>query len=202
MSTKPLKLAIVVLAAGESKRMGQPKQNLTWGNTTLLGHTIEQVLRIQLDDVFVVLGAHYEKIYNRHKSHPVQFIENKNWKNDLGSSISFATQQLKAKNYAGILFVLADQPQVTASYLKGLIKSFMKDKNQIIATQYEHINGIPVLFDACYFDELIANSKEGAKSVIKSHLSNTVSIKPEQYLRDIDTLADYENETAVNKTLY
>ena len=193
MSTKPLKLAIVVLAAGESKRMGQPKQNLAWGNTTLLGHTIEQVLQIQTDDVFVVLGAHHEKIYNRHKSHPVQFLENKNWKNDLGSSISFATQQLSDNKYNGVLFVLADQPQVNAAYLKGVIDTFKVGNNQIVATKYEYNNGVPVIFDACYFDEIIANTKDGAKSVIKKHLGNTISIQPIQSFSDIDTLSDYEN---------
>ncbi len=193
MSTKPLKLAIVVLAAGESKRMGQPKQNLAWGKTTLLGHTIAQVLQVQTENVFVVLGAHYEEIYNRHKSLPVQFIENKHWKNDLGSSISYATQQLIDKSYKGILFVLADQPQVNSTYLKGLIDKFEEEENQIVATKYAHNNGIPVLFDAYYFDSLIANTKEGAKSVIKKYLSNTISIQPQQTFMDIDTLADYED---------
>lgn len=193
MSSKPLKIAIVVLAAGESKRMGKPKQNLVWKNTTLLGHTIKVALSVQSKDVFVVLGAHYQEIIRVHKDYPVQFLENKNWRNDLGSSISFATQQIQTTGYDGVLFILADQPQVNVAYLKELIHKFEVGKSQIIATKYEQTNGIPVLFDACYFDELIANTNEGAKSVIKKHGISTLSVQPNTPFKDIDTLGDYEN---------
>lgn len=181
------KLAIVILAAGESKRMGQPKQLLPWGNSTLLGHSISTVLEIQKEHVYVVLGAFYDEIIDKHQNFPVQVLKNESWKDGMSSSITLAIQTIENLNIDGFLFLLADQPEVDSTYIQSIIKDF-NEHQDLIATKYPKSIGIPVIFGRSYFSELKnINTQSGAKSVIMENLTNVKVKTPKHFFRDIDT---------------
>jgi len=181
------KLAVVILAAGESKRMGQAKQLLPWGNSTLLGHTISNVLEVQKDHVYVVLGAFYNQILEKHQNFPVQYIKNERWKDGMSSSIILAIQTLENQNINSVLFLLADQPEVDSTYIQSIIKDF-NGHQDLIATKYPKSIGIPVIFGRSYFSELKnMNTQSGAKSIIMGHLKHVKVKTPKHFFRDIDT---------------
>lgn len=188
------RIAVIILAAGSSSRMGSPKQLLKWGDKTLITHVIETVLQLKIENISVVLGANYELISEHIKGYPITILNNQNWKLGLGKSIAYATQCLMEsnKNIDGVLFVLADQPFVNATYLNEILNSFNANKNAIIATSYNNNIGVPVLFDKKYFNALI-NLKDdnGAKHILKHHESYVKALIPPNKNVDLDTKEDY-----------
>jgi molybdenum cofactor cytidylyltransferase len=195
MMESPSHIAIVVLAAGASKRMGSPKQLLKWGDGTLIGNAIETVSKLASNELIVVLGAHYELIKNVIQTSPVTILNNENWENGLGSSIAFAVEYLQnsKSNVDGVLITLCDQPLITADFLNLFISKFQSGKNQILATSYGNgKQGVPVLFDKVYFNDLEKlNSDEGAKEILKKYSSHVEALTPQMDNKDLDTSEEY-----------
>ncbi|WP_335964902.1 nucleotidyltransferase family protein [Galbibacter sp. PAP.153] len=185
------KIAIIILAAGASNRMGVPKQLLPWGDRTLLEHSICIATPI-FEDVFVVLGANAELI-EQQTTLNVPILKHVNWKNGLGSSIAFAVKELKHHHFDGILFVLGDQPFVTGRYLKTLQHTFQQESQSIIASQFRKKLGVPAIFPQKYFNLLEElNADEGAKQIIKENEDNVIAIPAGDFVMDIDTKQDYK----------
>ena len=170
MLKKPSNIAVVVLAAGASRRMGAPKQLLSWGSDTLLAHAIKTVIGTQASKVIVVLGANYESIAASIKKLPVTLLKNKNWELGLGKSIAFAVSTILESNedFDAVLITLADQPLIGSVFLNGFFKHYRSNKNQIIATSYgSEKKGVPVLFDKAYFKELTLLSDDNGEITFK-----------------------------------
>jgi molybdenum cofactor cytidylyltransferase len=195
MMESPSHIAIVVLAAGASKRMGSPKQLLKWGDGTLIGNAIETVSKLASNELIVVLGAHYELIKNVIQTSPVTILNNENWEKGLGSTIAFAVEYLQnsKSNVDGVLITLCDQPLITADFLNLFISKFQSGKNQILATSYGNgKQGVPVLFDKVYFNDLEKlNSDEGAKEILKKYSSHVEALTPQMDNKDLDTSEEY-----------
>ncbi|MDO6761201.1 nucleotidyltransferase family protein [Tamlana sp. 2_MG-2023] len=190
------KLPIIILAAGESKRMGTAKQLLPWGNSTLIEYVCKTVLKLSPVEIFVVLGANYSKVKAVLESYPVTILKNESWHLGLGTSISCGVQHIvnSKKEHDGFLMVLGDQPFVDVSHLERLIDAYKPNSNQIVATLY-HKNkfGVPVVFDASYANSLISLVEDsGAKHLLKAH-SNFVQtvVSDKRTVVDIDSEADY-----------
>lgn len=189
-------IAIVILAAGASSRMGTPKQLLNWGDNTLLSHAVKSALATSASDVYVVLGANFNSIEKEIKKFPIAVLKNEEWQLGLGKSIAFASDHmLKFKpETEGMLIVLADQPLIDTNYLNKMMDDFVVDEQQIIATAYnEKKKGVPVLFDRVYFDELtkLRNDK-GAQELLKNHEFFVKTLKPPVKNVDLDSKEDYE----------
>ena len=88
-------IAIVILAAGASKRMGEPKQLLKWGDTTLINHAINTAVAVNSKEILLVLGAHYELIEKSIENSEVTILNNLHWEKGLGKSIAFAIDYLQ-----------------------------------------------------------------------------------------------------------
>jgi len=197
-------IAILVLAAGSSSRMGIPKQLLPWKNRTLIESVICTAQELGCANNIVILGAHYHKIKPTIENYSIKTIYNKNWKKGLGNSIAFGVQHIK-NNYQvdGILVILADQPLVDSSYLMSLIDTFEVGKNNIIVSNYGNKKvGVPALFDKSYFDELSTlDEDKGAKQILKKHIECLNMLKAEHLIADIDTKEDYEQLYKANHQL-
>lgn len=189
------KIAILIMAAGESTRMGRPKQLLEWKDSNLLNHSISKVTQLKPDDVFVVLGANSDFIKSKIESKQVNILTNKNWKKGLGNSIGFGVYTISKalQDIKGILVMLADQPLIEKDYYAFLINRFTPDSHQILATEYSDGKlGVPALFDKTYFQELSdLNSEFGAKHIIQKYSDNVESVKNAQANIDIDTFSQY-----------
>ncbi len=195
MSSNP-KIAVVILAAGASTRLGTAKQLLPWKGTTLLEHSIETISELNCDDNFVVLGASHKLIKSKIDFNVVEVLVNKDWKFGLGNSIAFGVKYILKNNIVvdGILLTLADQPLIDSEYLNSLIDKFEVNNNQIIASSYSNDKkGVPVLFDKIFFEELSnLNGDKGAKTLLDKYAPNVFTLNAEQLVFDIDTKEDYE----------
>ncbi len=189
-----VKIPIILLAAGSSSRMGQPKQLLPWKGKTLIGHQI-QVLKDTGYPVVVVLGGHSDEIILEVRKTKTHFLINEHWESGMGTSVSAGMDFVKANfpEAQGVLFALVDQPLITTSYLNQLIDSFRVGKQQIVVSS--SVNGwlgVPALFDRVYFDELSTlKGKEGAKTLIKKYPKQFIKIDGGLILEDMDTEEKY-----------
>lgn len=187
-------IAIVVLAAGSATRMGQSKQLLPWGNSTLLGIAIENALATDANICCLVLGAYQNEIEKKTDlSKTIVFI-NENWQQGLGSSIALATAEID-KQYPdinAILFVLADQPFISSLHLNTIMQSYNKEKEAIIVTKKEDYRGVPVLFPRKFFSELmLLFNDEGAKQIINRNKNQVREVVTHDGTADIDTFESY-----------
>lgn len=188
-------IPVLLLAAGSSSRMGQPKQLLQWGNTTLIEHQIV-TLRKTGSPVHVVLGSNSDLIIPNISKYKISIIINEKWKDGMGSSISCGISQiLKSWPEAnGVLIALVDQPLIAASYFEMMIAGFKPGCRQIIVSQSTSgWLGVPALFDKYYFKHLLKlNADEGAKKII-SRFEDRLSIHIcNDIQEDIDTPQAYQ----------
>jgi len=190
-----MKIAILILAAGESKRMHGIKQLLPWKNTTLLGNAIEQAIQSKGNAVYVVLGANADRISPTIADYQVQTIENKNWKNGLGNSIACGVDFVTKNqgSYDAILITLADQPILTADYYNLLIDNYVQNKAKIIASETNNLPSVPAIFDAVYFEKLSQlHQDQGAKEILITAQNEVYRLPATAILIDIDTQMEYE----------
>ena len=190
-----MKIAILILAAGESKRMHCIKQVLPWKNTTLLGNAIEQAIQSKGNAVYVMLGANANQIAPIIAHYKMQTIENKNWKNGLGNSIACGVRFLKENQlqYDAILITLADQPLLNAVYYNELIAAYSQKEAKIIASETNNSPSVPAIFDAIYFDKLSQlNQDKGAKEILLANQKEVYVLHANANLVDIDTQTTYE----------
>ena len=199
------KTAILILAAGESKRMGEPKQLLPYNNSTLLLHSIEQANNIKYSDVFIVIGAHFADIFKSIRGQKVTILKNNNWEDGMGSSLSKGIELIKKKNnYDRVLVTLADTPLVTTEHYEELISLSDTTGKRIILTNYEEVAGVPAIFDKSLFNELsLLSDNEGAKPVVKKYNKEVLKMTSKTPFFDVDTKEAYQKllELSQNFTL-
>src|SRR5690554_2576517 len=186
--------SLIILAAGESARLGQPKQQLIFNGTPLLARAIEAGLNSLCDNVTVVVGAYKEIIIPSIDSKDVEICINDKWKNGMASSIKAGlTADLKKSKADQLIIMLCDQSFVDEHILNELI-SFQKESNKtIVACTYQGTVGVPVLFGQKFFPLLLKlEGKEGAKKMIVDFPDQVAAISFPSGDIDIDTMEDYQ----------
>lgn len=189
-------IAILILAAGESARMGERiKQILPWKDYNLLGNAVEQAKGSIADTTYVVLGAYEEIIKAEVNFEPNSIIQNPNWENGLGSSIAAGMDYFLSKSlsYDAVLIMLADQPLMDTNYLNKMMGNWKGNPSKIITTQYKSRSGVPAILGKEYFPELQKLNKDfGAKEIIASHESVILVLNPEGKEIDVDSWETYQ----------
>lgn len=190
------KLAVLILAAGNSSRMGVPKQLLKWKDTNLLQHTINTVNALRSDAVFVVLGAHYNAIIAQINVESATVMYNPNWEVGMGNSIAFGVNEIKKLHpeVEAILITLSDQPLINVSYLKLIVENYHLNKHKMVCTLYKNNKlGVPAIFNQVYFEALKKlNHDKGAKDLLTKYASQIVHVDGMDVVSDIDTKDDYQ----------
>ena len=188
------KTAILILAAGNSSRMGKTKQLLPYKNATLLEWAIEQAQKSVVKNVFCVLGANKEVIEKRLTTKTVEVIYNPNYKDGLSTSIVKGIEFLLNYNFDGVLIMLADQPHVTSEYLNSLIEASKNNPSKLIVSNYQGSVGVPAIFPKNYFNDLLdLKGDKGAKNFLLQQNNNVIKVNSSQNLLDIDTPEDYQH---------
>lgn len=189
-------IPVLHLAAGSSTRMGQPKQLLPWGNTTLIEHQIRTLIKTG-NPVNVILGFSANLIIPLIENYTVNIFNNNEWERGMGSSISFGILQIirKYPKADGVLICLLDQPLVPTSYFKKMLEMFQPGFRQILVSKSDAgWKGVPVLFDKCYFKGLSKlRIDEGAKKIIQQHEEKVIIIEGGEIMEDIDSPQSYEH---------
>ncbi len=185
--------AVLILAAGESKRLGKIKQLLRYRGKSLLESTVEKALSTN-SEVVVVLGAHYQQIHQTIRHYPVDVVENKHWIEGVASSIrcGLETAVIKYPDIKGVIMLLSDQPLVTSEHILAIAREVANDKDKIIATAYKGIVGVPAYIPKSYFETLKKlEGNIGAKQLINENRKQIKVINLEAAAVDIDTLDDW-----------
>lgn len=186
-----MKISILILAAGSSSRLGQPKQLVEFEGQTLIERITHTALSVS-EEVLVVLGANINLIKPKLQafSDRINTIENIDWNEGMGTSISLGVENLAPKS-DGILILLSDQPLISQVLLQKMVQTFAETKYPIVACNYGEQLGVPILFDKSFFSELKKlKGEQGAKSFLKNYSDKIASIEFKEGLFDIDTPED------------
>ncbi|SEW54366.1 nucleotidyltransferase family protein [Chitinophaga arvensicola] len=187
---------IIILAAGASKRLGTPKQQLTFQNKSLLLNVVHTARESGNNiPVVVVLGAFATQIREQLVNEKVHTVVNPNWPAGMGGSIQTGLQQLRriAPQVSNALLLLCDQPFITTNLLVEMYALKNTSGKAIVACSYGDSIGTPALFDKSFFPQLLALSgQEGAKKILLAHPDQVATVDFPQGAVDIDTSGDYE----------
>lgn len=186
--------AFIIMAAGESKRLGQPKQLIKQQGETLLSHQISRCQQIS-EHVYCLLGFKANEIEQTIKQNNVNILINDNWHLGLGSSIASAIAQLPT-SIEGAMIILVDQWALTESDLNRLLTTWQSDRSSIIVSKSALHNELspPIIFPKQYFSALKKLSGEkGAKPVLQANKEQTIGVTLENAFYDLDTPEQLEN---------
>ena len=184
---------LVILAAGSSSRLGQPKQNLVLNGKTLLQHALDAAVNSMCNSVVLVLGANADSIKPPTAEKQFSIVHNYLWQEGMASSIRTGlTELLKADQKPdSVVFMLCDQPYADEHLINNLVSA--KQNNEIVSCVYNDTFGVPALFNARYFDELLdLKGQDGAKKILERYKENVISIPFSMGVIDVDTIEDYE----------
>jgi molybdenum cofactor cytidylyltransferase len=185
---------IIILAAGASTRLGEPKQQLLYKGRTLLQHAVDAAVESMAQLVIVVLGANAEVIKNNITNQGVTIIHNKDWEEGMASSIRTGITELQklSPDIDDAILMLCDQPFVDVALLNNLMLNKQQTSKPIIACAYNNTVGPPALFDKTYFNALLSlKGQEGAKKLLMKYRDKVFTIPFDKGAIDIDTAADY-----------
>jgi len=180
----------VILAAGASTRMGQPKLVLPLGDEPLVRRTVRQICGAGFDDVLVILGDEHEKLRAALDGLLIRQALNAQYQTGMGSSFRTAIEHLAGSDAA--MFALADQPFVTTQEYRTVLETYRRHSPAIVSVRYGDVIAPPHLFHRDLFPEL-AQLERGARPVLERHRDQTIVLQfPPELLLDIDTPEDYE----------
>lgn len=183
----------IVLAAGESKRMGKPKPLLPFGDTTFLGRVISVLGSSDVDATTVVIGAEADAVGKSVDLSGVRVVINKNYKKGQLSSLIAAMVDIPDGTEA-ILLCLVDHPFVTTQVVNAMANTFRQTGSHIIVPVFNGERGHPTLFAKPLFGELSsAPAERGARHVLYSNESKVLELETSErgILIGIDTPEDY-----------
>ncbi len=186
--------AAIILAAGGSSRLGQPKQLLSLDDKTLIRRSIEAAQGANCRPIVVVLGHEADAVRVELAGLDCFVAENQTWPSGIGNSIRVGMNALAANSKTGAAILLTcDQPFVDAALLGQLISARTRTKCPIVASSYQNTVGIPALFARSCFDELLRlRDAEGAKRIITDDPGRVTLIPFPKGEIDIDTVSDFE----------
>lgn len=181
---------VVVLAAGDSSRLGRPKQLLPYLGQTLVEHAARTALASGAAEVVVVVGAEHEAVRERLRDLPVRVVRNRDWAEGMGSSIRCGVAALGQGVEAAVI-ALCDQPRVTPHLLRSLAERLFETGCPIVASSYDGVVGAPCAFERARFSELLElRGDVGARALIRgSERVETVAFSGGNV--DVDTPDDY-----------
>jgi len=189
-----MSVAALILAAGGSRRLGQPKQLLLCEAETLLNRAIRMAAEAGALPVLVVLGSQFAVIRASIDSRNAIVVHNDRWRQGMGRSIEAGMRALElcAPESQGILLMGCDQPRLTAEHLRELMHAVASHGSAaIVASSYAGVYGVPAVFPRETFAELrrIPGDK-GARSVIEHALCPVVPVEFTGGEVDIDEPGD------------
>ncbi|MDE0313473.1 MAG: nucleotidyltransferase family protein [Candidatus Poribacteria bacterium] len=192
----------ILLAAGLSTRMGQPKQLLPFGESTIVETVVENMLDSKFSEVIVVVGHCAEEVQDILGKQPVKIVFNPNYREGMLTSAQAGVCSLNfanAKNTSdrdAFSIMLVDQPFITSELIDKVIDAYAQTNKGIALPSYNYKRGHPVIFHHRYANDILALGAEsgGVRSLFKSHIEDIhyVNVDTDDVLRDIDYREDYE----------
>ncbi len=185
------RVAGVVLAAGDSKRLGRPKQLILWRGKPLVMHAVEAGLGANLFPIAVVIGAGGEAVRKALKDEPVMIVENEAWSMGLSTSVRAGLAAVEGEAEA-VVMLLSDMPFVQAEVVQVLIQEHRRTLSPLVVPRVGGHRTNPVLFDRSTFSALRAiQGDQGGRSLLERFSKTWVECE-EAILFDLDTPEDLQ----------
>lgn len=192
-------ISAIILAAGESKRMGQPKMLLKWGKTTVLEHVISVFANAGVEDIVVVTGAAREEVEKvvvaAQTSCPVRSVFNEGFvEGEMLSSIQCGLRDLAKKGVGAALIALGDQPQVREGSVQRVCEMFKETGSPLVVPSYHMRRGHPWLVEESLWGEMLAvRAPQTPRAFLNARADQIkyVEVDDEGILADLDTPEQY-----------
>ncbi|MEL6675146.1 MAG: nucleotidyltransferase family protein [Bacteroidota bacterium] len=186
-----MKTSALVLAAGEAKRMGEPKQLLPYKGQPLIMHTVKALQTLPLYSLHVVLGAYFEQIHPILDEARIPWIFNPDWQEGMGTSIRAGMQQLPPDTDQ-VMICLADQVHISGGILSKLLALHQTASSPLTASVYGETIGVPAIFSQAFFPNLRElGGAQGARAILRKYQDQLNRFPWEKGVQDIDTPEDY-----------
>lgn len=186
--------AILLLAAGNSSRLGRPKQLLPCSRGTLLRHAAQTALDAMLGPLVVVLGAIEPECREALLGMTLTIAPNPQWEQGMGTSISTGMQRVRECEHASVIIMLCDQPAISPGTLRTLVNHQQGSGCSIVASRHgeDGTLGPPALFTARHFSQLrLLKGHEGARTMFHQQPPGELDFVPcPEAALDVDTEAD------------
>ncbi len=193
------RVGIIILAAGESRRMGKSKLLLPYGDSSIIETVVNHACLSSADHVLMVLGRDEKRIAGLVKDYDVQITPNPDFKSGMISSVKCGLKSLP-ENLDAVMILLGDQPMIGPPLLDELLQAYRQSKDRILVATYQGKRGHPLLFNAGFRKEILDfPSSKSLKDLLISHSADIREIETDapEILRDIDTEEDYKNELKI-----
>jgi molybdenum cofactor cytidylyltransferase len=183
----------IVLAAGESRRMGQRKLLLPFGRSTIIETVVQSLMKSSLDGILVVLGHRWQGILGKLKNYAVETTVNPDYKNGMLSSVQWGFRKLPRDAEAALVF-LGDQPGISAQTIDLVIGAFRAGNKGLVFPTHKDSGGHPLLVDMKYCREIQSlDPAVGLRGLHSLHPDDIlrVEVRDTSVLQDIDNPGDY-----------
>ncbi|HSL28472.1 MAG TPA: nucleotidyltransferase family protein [Anaerolineales bacterium] len=188
-------IAAVILAAGQSRRMGQPKLVLPWGKLTVIEHVITVFQSAGIEDILVVTGGARQQVENLLQSYSIRFIHNEEYENgEMLSSLQRGLRNMKSETWA-TLVGLGDQPQVQKSTVRLVTETYRQNRSALVVPSFEKRRGHPWLVARPLWEELMSLRQPASpRDFLNNHSAEIdyVNVDTASILTDLDTPRDYD----------
>ena len=187
-------VAAIILGAGASRRLGEPKQLVRFRGETLLERAVRLAEEAGASPAITVLGAHFFEICQAIPQRNSIRVLNDRWQQGIASSIHAGLNALAAIKSAtsGVLLLPCDQPRLTAEHLRALLEAFASNAEAaIVASRYAGTLGIPAIFPRSIFPRLLKlRGDQGARGLLVKPLCELIAVEFAGGEIDIDTPED------------
>jgi molybdenum cofactor cytidylyltransferase len=186
----------ILLAAGASTRLGQPKQLLrlpAFGDETLLDHAVGLARAAGAAPIFVVLGAHAEKIHLECELLDCILLCNEAWAEGMASSIRLGISAVleNAPTAPGAMILVCDQPGLSTEHLRRLLDAYAAEPSRIVASRYAGRTGVPAIFPRALFPSLLElQGDQGARALLQQPGTTVDAIEFPEGDLDLDSKED------------
>ena len=188
------KISGIILAAGLSTRIGEPKQLLPFEGSTIIETVTDNLLGSKLDEVVVVIGHEAERIKSHIQNKPVKIVFNPDYRLGMLTSAQCGVRSISDSADAFAL-MLVDQPFITSDLIDLVVDAHAETARGITLPSYKNRRGHPVIFDRCYAADILALQPEngGVRSLFRkyAHDIHYLVVDTDRVIRDIDYREDY-----------
>lgn len=187
-------ISAIVLAAGQSKRMGRQKMLMSWGQTTVIGKVIRSLLEAEVCDIHVVTGGNQEELKDALSAYDIQYNQNRDFTNgEMLTSVKVGLNSIGKESEAALI-VMGDQPQIESKVVQVIMGRYIMSHLKIVVPSYQMHRGHPWIVEKSYWKEILNLTPPATlREFLIAHndVIDYVSVDTPSVLQDLDTPADY-----------
>ena len=189
-------ISAIILAAGQSRRMGRPKMLLPWGKLTVIEHVVVTFLNTGIEDILVVTGGAHEQVVNAISRYPVRKVHNQDYENgEMLSSLQHGLSKMREQTQA-MLIGLGDQPQIQEESIRLICDAYRKNKFELIVPSFRMKRGHPWLVARPLWNAILELKPPQTLRDFLNQYANKIqymNVDTPTILADLDTPEDYQD---------